>query len=258
MTGRRFHGHRKARRKWWDMAAQRRAEIVCFARAIDVANTDDFDRFLIAWLWHNTSSKDPIYALIMVAVRMGGILTEARAKGLIEEATDRRPIRGADALGKYLRLSDEMRTKLGIRTIGSFDVSRRQRAQRKKERNRMHNQNKRRTQGMKSRTEYETNSITRTKPWEKYGISRRQWYRHKKAGTEPPLLTQEQLNRRDELRAALKPVTRRALGINPRARGTTVFGRLGVGSGPALGINPKAVKALGTSPSPIPLISTKS
>jgi hypothetical protein len=37
----------------FDMPAMRRLEIERYARALDVADTDDFRRFLVAWQWHN-------------------------------------------------------------------------------------------------------------------------------------------------------------------------------------------------------------
>jgi hypothetical protein len=218
------------------MAVLRRREIERIARTRDVAQTDDFDTHLVAWQWHNADSKDPIVALTEAATRMGGTITQEAADLVMQEAATTRQRRKADQLGQYLRLTDKERSELGIKTIGSIDVNSKQRARRRKEQKRMDDQNRRRMRGAKSRAEYEANSRTRTKPWEKERISRRMWYyRRKKAGaggdgTSPrtinPTLAIAQVRGQSTL--TLKP---RAFGTNPRAMGTNPR---------ALGTNPRA------------------
>jgi hypothetical protein len=139
-------------------------------------------------------------------------------------------------LAEYLRLTDKMRSAMGIKTIGSIDVNSKQRARRRKEQNCMHNHDKRRRQGAKPRAEYEAGSLSRTKPWEKRRISRRTWFRQRKLekmaaelGTSPSAIT-----------PTPKP---RALGTNPRSLGTNPR---------ALGTNPRAKvrKAAASGPAP--------
>ena len=163
----------------FDTPAARRREIERFARHIDVADSDDFRIFLIAWQWHNPNSKDPAGALMMAAKRMSGAITEEQAEQVINEADTVPKCRKADALGRYLRLSDETRTSLGICTIGSFDMSKRQRALRRRERSRARKEMKRRAAGKKSRVEYLAAAISKTQPWRAEGISRRTWYRQR-------------------------------------------------------------------------------
>src|SRR5262249_32553936 len=80
---------------------------------------------------------------------------------------------------------DRQRTAVGITTIGSIDVDRKQRNRRRRERQRMNRERRRRARGARPRAEYlEANSLTRTKPWVAKGISRRTWYRRR--GTSPP------------------------------------------------------------------------
>jgi hypothetical protein len=166
----------------FDMPAIRRAEIERYARAIKVADTDDFRSFLLAWQWHNPNSGDAVGALMLAAQRMGGTITEAESELLIEEADTVPKCRKADLLAKYLHLTDKMRTELQIRTIGSVDVSKQQRAKRRKEQKRAHKQVKRRKQGIKPRAEYlVANSVSRLQPWKAEGISRRTWYYRRKA-----------------------------------------------------------------------------
>ena len=101
-------------KKRFDMPTMRRLEIERYARDLDVANTDDFLSFFVAWQWHNPNSKDAAGALMMAAKRMGGAIAEEQAEQIINEADTVPKCRKADALGRYLRLTDKMRTALGI------------------------------------------------------------------------------------------------------------------------------------------------
>ncbi len=53
-----------AKKGAFDMPAMRRQEIERIARGIDVADSDDFRIFLVAWQWHNPNSKDAAGALM--------------------------------------------------------------------------------------------------------------------------------------------------------------------------------------------------
>jgi len=72
-----------------------------------------------------------------------------------------------DTLIELFEISPEEQRKL--RTIISKDES--------KERHRQREENRRREAGAITRKEYETNSLSQKKPWEKLGMSRRTWYR---------------------------------------------------------------------------------
>jgi hypothetical protein len=99
----------------------RRAEIINVAQRKGVADTDDVNRFLIAWFWHRPTSadKDPIGSLIYTAGRMGRCnFIRSEAEEIIEASKRGRPLYKADDLGLYLRLTDAERTAWGIRTIG--------------------------------------------------------------------------------------------------------------------------------------------
>jgi hypothetical protein len=157
----------------------RRNEIVALARRHGVADTCDLDRFLIAWFWHRPPSadEDQTGAVIEIARRMGKPdLTEAEAEEVIDGSQQRRPIFNADKLGQYLRLSDATRARTGIRTIGAHDVSKRQRTLRRKQRARERQDRLRRRRGARPRSQ----SLSRTKPWEAQGISRRTWERRRR------------------------------------------------------------------------------
>lgn len=99
-----------------------------------------------------------------------------------------KPIRWrADKLGKRLNLVEVDRTRLRITTIGAVDVDKAGRQARRKERARLRDEQRRRSAGATSRAEYEAKSISKARPWEALGMSRRTWYRLGKptAGTSP-------------------------------------------------------------------------
>jgi hypothetical protein len=104
----------------------------------------------------------------------------------IEEAAEdakRRDTRlaNADNLAEVMDLQYEDRQRLQIFTIGAVDMSKRQRQaaykQRKRERQRLTDEAKRRAAGARSRAQYLANSLSRTEPWVPLGMSRAKYYR---------------------------------------------------------------------------------
>lgn len=98
----------------------------------------------------------------------------------------------ADALAEMIDLQYEDRKRLGIFTIGAVDMTKRQRAnarkQRKLEHDRIKRKAKRRERGAPSREQYLAESLSRAKPWEAEGVSRRTWERRRQhdASSAPP------------------------------------------------------------------------
>lgn len=90
----------------------------------------------------------------------------------------------ADALGRKLHLSLAERCALDIRTIGAFDSTKRQRTQQQKQKRRQRDRDRkskqRRAAGALTRETYLANALTQTRPWESFGLSRRQWERNGK------------------------------------------------------------------------------
>jgi hypothetical protein len=86
----------------------------------------------------------------------------------------------AERAGQLLELTSEERDNIGIVTIEASNESRAARAERKlmnkRIRDRERKSEKRRDAGRLARTEYEAKSLSRLKPWEAEGISRRTWY----------------------------------------------------------------------------------
>jgi hypothetical protein len=165
-----FCGHSKFN----GFEAQRRREIEAHARHIGAAETEDFSRWLTAWVWHNSNAKDQVWSLLEAAKRMGGEISEPEAAAIIDEAVNtHRPPLLADDLGRFLGLGYDLRRALGIRTIGSIDVDKEGRKEIRKLQDRKRKERKRRRLGMRLHSE----SISQTQPWNALGVSRRTWYR---------------------------------------------------------------------------------
>src|SRR5262245_56627011 len=111
----------------FDFAAKRRREIVLHARHVGAAETEDFSRWLIAWVWHNRSAKDRIWSVMECAKNIGGKVTEAGASAITEEASITRKHLTADKLARFLGVTYEQRQALRLTTIGSVNVGTRAR-----------------------------------------------------------------------------------------------------------------------------------
>lgn len=96
---------------------------------------------------------------------------------LIEKVVAK-PLRySAETLGKRFNLTRDERTRLKITTIRAAGQTTAEIEADRKSRERAAKLTKARKKGAKPRDVYEANSISRTKPWEAEGISRRTWYR---------------------------------------------------------------------------------
>jgi hypothetical protein len=78
------------------------------------------------------------------------------------------------------------RTAPRITTIGAIDCSKAEPVERRKGRKRNRVEAGRRAAGAVPREQYEANSLSRTRPWEALGISRRTWERRRKAPVATP------------------------------------------------------------------------
>jgi hypothetical protein len=166
--------HRR-RNRGFDFEAKRRHEIILHARFVGAAETEDFDRPLIAWFWHN--SKATVWSLQEAAKRMGGNLSEAAAAEIAEQAAAYPKRIKADALGAWLGITYRQRTILRITTIGACDVKKRARKELRKRKDRLYQARKRRERGGRPHA----GSLSQTAPWEAMGISRRTWERRRAA-----------------------------------------------------------------------------
>jgi hypothetical protein len=168
------------RRQPFSFPAKRRREIVLHARHVGAAETEDFSRWLIAWVWHNPKAKDQIWSVMEAAKSMGGKITEAEASAVTEEASITRKHLTADNLARFLGVTYEQRQALRLTTIGSVNVGKRARKELRRRRDRLHKERKRRAAGMRPQSE----SLSATKPWGQLGMSRAAWYRRNKRRNE--------------------------------------------------------------------------
>lgn len=84
-----------------------------------------------------------------------------------------------------LNLKNRERERLGIRTIAPVDMTAAQLQEQRRAKKRARDERRRRAEGRKPRESYLANSLSKKKPWEAEGISRRSWYRNqnKQRGT---------------------------------------------------------------------------
>jgi hypothetical protein len=89
-----------------------------------------------------------------------------------------------DTLARRLGVTDALRDKLKIWSLGTCNLSKAERVllakAKKKVKDKERAEKQRREAGAKPRAEYEAQSANRTKPWLKEGISKATWYRRKK------------------------------------------------------------------------------
>jgi hypothetical protein len=164
---------RKRRRGCFNFEAKRRREIEAHALHVGAAETEDFDRWLVAWQWHNSQSTDPVGATVEASRRMGRDLSEAEAAHIATKAGTYPKRLSADALGMWLGVTYAQREVLRITTIGAANVKKRARKELRKRKDRIYQQRKRLARGSRPQSQ----SLSRTKPWEAMGISKRTWYR---------------------------------------------------------------------------------
>jgi hypothetical protein len=85
----------------------------------------------------------------------------------------------ADTLARFLDLTAAVRHALGITTIGAVDQPKRQRTKAHKVRKRIAGTIRARAKRLAAGARPHAESLSRTRPWEAAGISRRTWYRHR-------------------------------------------------------------------------------
>ena len=170
---------RRRRNRKRDLNAIRRAEIVRHAVHVGAMDTEDRERWLVAYALHNQGAKDQVWGVIRAAQKMGGEITKAEAIAIVDEADAIPHAWGADRLAKHLGLTYDQRRTLRIITIGSVDVKKRDRREIRRVRDKVKKEQKRRANGARPRAEYEANSITAQARAE--GVSRTTIYRRKRS-----------------------------------------------------------------------------
>jgi len=102
------------------------------------------------------------------------------AEGIAREAAKRTSRQTAGALGWRIKLTTEERRQLRIKTIRAMGQTDETMAEDRRERDKERKTSERRAMGCKTREQYEAESLSQTRPWERFGISRRTWERRGK------------------------------------------------------------------------------
>jgi len=113
---------------------------------------------------------------------MGREISEAEASEIFDRAISAINFkrRSADSLAFFLNLTWDVRQALRITTIGSTNVTKDDRKDIRKVRDKVRKERKRRANGVQPRSEYLVKSLSRTQPWKVRRISRRTWERHRR------------------------------------------------------------------------------
>jgi hypothetical protein len=163
--------------KPFDVNHQRRRDIahLVVARHGKLANAALCIPYAIAAAWHCPTDSERRFLMVQWCRWVCAARSVERQIDAILAANPPRRI-GADTLARHLAVSDAERTGLRIWTIGSFDMPKAKRIKRRKDNRRRAAQARRLANGGKLREE----ALSRTKPWEAFGIKRRAWeYRGK-------------------------------------------------------------------------------
>lgn len=151
---------------------------------IEIPPTDDADLYLKAAAFSLSARFDGIW----VQTWAPWADYELDIEPIVEAASKRERMQGADECARMLCVTLEERTRLGLTTIGACNVDTKTRKALAKEARRIREREriaaKRRAQGQKSRKHYEESSLAAQAPWESEGVSRATWYRkHKRSLT---------------------------------------------------------------------------
>ena len=135
---------------------------------------DDFGVDDLRILLGHYAYSNPL-RLIKIAALRAPWLTGAQFEDMMADAMTSPRMWTFQELGDHMNLTEAERCELGIRTIGTVDVTSKQRKQNRKVRDKDRKAAKRRAKGGKPHAE----SDARTKPWDAEGISRRTYYRRR-------------------------------------------------------------------------------
>jgi hypothetical protein len=104
----------------------------------------------------------------------------ADVEAIIDEVSANPRKWSSEELGQELNFTGKEWRQLRIRTIAPVDMTKKERAYFNGVRADARRRIKRARSGMKTRAEYESQSLSQTKPWEAEGVGRRTWYRRQK------------------------------------------------------------------------------
>jgi hypothetical protein len=127
----------------------------------------------------------------LIRMRLDRTFTPDEIAEAVEQAEQRKHLAPENRLAEILGLEYADRQRLAINTIGAIDKTKRERTierkKRKREKDRIRAAIKRRARGAISREEWLSgNHLSRSRPWEREGISKATWYRRRETDWSPP------------------------------------------------------------------------
>jgi hypothetical protein len=281
-------GHREIAKRYQRQRERRRRDRGIEPFSFDREREDDLNRIACARYGDHLPENDTGQRFVLVMAHTLGEPNRIRAyidreapwypedaaDALIKGVATKRLRFRADTLAspKWFNIDDAKRQRLGLKTIGAYDVPKVERAKRRRERYRPRQQKidkawrqrQRRSSGAKPRELYEATSATKMRPWEAFGVCRRTWERW---GKPPPELAVASPSSayiflkgrtRRTCDTPRKPRRRSAVAATPAptitAEASGVAVRLGVGGSPALPPSPITI----TVPSRIVALAAKS
>jgi hypothetical protein len=141
---------------------------------------DDAGREDLEIILHHYSVSNPLRMRKIIKLRAPWMEIDEVLR-LLEQVEACPRLWRAGALGQELNFTGAEWRVLRLRTITPIDMTKDERRAFSRALYQQRRQAKRRAEGKKSRAEYEASSLSRTKPWEAEGISRRTWERRRRA-----------------------------------------------------------------------------
>ena len=173
------------------MVAQRRKHVegIIYSRCGPVLPDDDAGREYLDEILRLTQDD----LLCRKAKKLAPWMQEderARFVARIHAMTTASRLASTVELGQRLRFENEERERLGAWQVRPHDYSDEDMAALAKAKKRLREETRRRKSGAVSRAEYLAKSLSRLKPWETEGVSRRTWERRRKKAVASPCLPQ--------------------------------------------------------------------
>jgi hypothetical protein len=134
----------------------------------------------LEFLLHHYSLNNPLAIPRIIKLRAPW-MDKDRARRLQEQIEAFPRKWRSEKLGQLLRVTGAEWRVLRLRTIAPIDMTKEERRAFSRALYQQRRQAKRKADGVKSRAEYEARSLSRSKPWEAEGISRRTWERRQKS-----------------------------------------------------------------------------
>jgi hypothetical protein len=126
-----------------------------------------------------STTGDAEHSMVDVARVWAPWMPSANLQALVADVVAHPRRFKADTVAERLRITDEIRTLLKLRTIGAIDKSADQRAAERKEQQRLVKELKRRAAGIPTIAEARATRV-RKEPWIEAGIPRSTWYRRRR------------------------------------------------------------------------------